>query len=265
MRAPRAVRDGALVAGRNLAVIRRVPDAVIALTIQPIMVVLLFAVIFGGSLGGPEYRQYLIPGVLVQTVAFNVFFTTVGTANDLRGGVLARFRVLPMARSAFLIGRTASDLLVTVSTLVVMTVTGAVVGWRIEAGPAGAALGFALLLALSFAMSWVGVLIGLTARSVEVAQSAGLMWLFPLVFVSNAFVATDTLPSWLQPVADWNPLSGVVAAVRVLFGNPTHPAAVAPSSWPAEHPFLHALASVALLTAVFAALALRRFRALDRT
>jgi hypothetical protein len=165
------IRDGGIITWRNLVGMRRVPDALVALTIQPIMFVALFALIFAGSLGGDVYREFLIAGIFAQTVAFNSAFTTIGLANDLQKGIIDRFRSLPMSRLAVILGRTTSDLGVTSITLVIMSLTGLVVGWRINSSAPEAAAGFALLLLFSFAMSWIGAFIGLSVRNVEVAQS----------------------------------------------------------------------------------------------
>jgi ABC-2 type transport system permease protein len=256
-----AVRDGGIITWRNLVGLKRVPDALVALTVQPIMFVLLFAYVFGGSLGGDLYREFLIPGIFVQTVAFNVFFTTIGMANDLQKGILDRFRSLPMSRLAVVLGRTTADLGVSLITMVVMALTGLVVGWRIRSNVLDALAGLLLLLLFSFAMSWVGVLIGLTARSVEVAQSAGLIWLFPLTFVSSAFVSVQGFPGWLQPVGEWNPITAVIQALRQLFGNPVQLEGFPqPSGWPAQNAVLYAVLCSLAIIAVFLPLALARYR-----
>jgi len=256
-----ALRDGSVIMWRNLVALRRVPDGVLALTVQPIMFVLLFAYVFAGSLGGDAYREFLIPGIFAQTVAFNVVFTTIGMANDLQKGILDRFRSLPMSRVAVVLGRTAADLWVSVITLAVMAVTGLLVGWRIRGGIVDALAGFALLLLFSFAMSWIGVFIGLAARSVEVAQSLGLIWLFPLTFVSSAFVSVQGFPSWLQPVGLWNPITAVIQALRKLFGNPVElPGWSLPDAWPVQHPELYAVLSSLVIIVVFLPLAVRSYR-----
>ncbi|MGH3613394.1 MAG: ABC transporter permease [Pseudonocardia sp.] len=256
-----AVRDGGVITWRNIVGLRRVPDALVALSVQPIMFVLLFAYVFGGSLGGEVYREYLIPGIFVQTVAFNVFFTTIGMANDLQKGILDRFRSLPMSRLAVVLGRTTADLGVSAITLVIMALTGLLVGWRIRGSVLDAVAGFGLLLLFSFAMSWIGVFIGLTARSVEVAQSAGLIWLFPLTFVSSAFASVQGFPGWLRPVGEWNPITAVIHANRGLFGNPTSlPGLGVATGWQAEHAVLYAVLSSVAIIAVFLPLALARYR-----
>jgi ABC-2 type transport system permease protein len=187
------LRDSSIITWRNLLNIRRIPDLLLGATVQPIMFVLLFAYVFAGSLGGAAYREFLIGGIFAQTVAFNAAFTTMGLANDLHKGIIDRFRTLPISRLAVILGRTTSDLGVNVITLMVMSLTGLVVGWRIHSGFAAAAAGYLVLLLFAFAMSWVGALVGLLCRTVEVAQSAGLIWLFPLTFISSAFVPTGNM------------------------------------------------------------------------
>ncbi len=255
------VRDGGIMTWRNLVGLKRVPDAVVALTIQPIMFVALFALIFAGSLGGDVYREFLIAGIFAQTVAFNSAFTTIGLANDLQKGIIDRFRSLPMSRLAVILGRTTSDLGVTAFTLVIMSLTGLVVGWRINSSVPEAAAGFALLLLFSFAMSWIGAFIGLSVRSVEVAQSAGLIWLFPFTFVSAAFVSVQGFPPWLQPIGEWNPITGVAQASRQLFGNPTQlPGFPEPAGWPAQNAVLYTVLCSIAIIAVFMPLTVARYR-----
>ncbi|HEY2793602.1 MAG TPA: ABC transporter permease [Micromonosporaceae bacterium] len=256
-----AVHDGWVVAKRNLIKIRRIPDLLIFSTIQPIMFVLLFAYVFGGAIrvAGVSYRDYLMPGIFVQTVAFGSAITAVGLADDLQKGIVDRFRSLPMSRAAVLVGRTTSDLLQNVFTVMVMSVTGLLVGWRIHTGFVKGVLGFALLLLFAYSMSWIAAVIGLSVKSVEVAQSAGFIWLFPLTFLSNAFVSTSTLPGALQPIADWNPISSVVLSLRDLWGNA--PTGVARGSgFPAQHPTLLAVGWCALILIVFVPFSISRYR-----
>ncbi len=258
-----AIRDGGVITWRNLLGLRRVPEALIGMTVQPIILVLLFALVFAGSLGGAAYREFLIAGIFAQTVTFNVFLTTIAMANDLQKGIIDRFRSLPMSRVAVVLGRTMADLGVGVLTLVVTSVTGLVVGWRIRGNVLDALAGFALLLLFSFAMSWVGVLVGLTARTVEVAQSAGLVWVFPMAFVSSAFVSVQGFPGWLQPFGEWNPVSAVAHASRELFGNPTQlPGFPESHAWPAQHAVLYVVLSSLTVIAVFLPLATARYRRL---
>lgn len=232
---PRVIRDSAIVAYRNLLTILRVPTLLVTATIQPLMFVFLFAYIFGASLGGSQYREFLLAGIFTQTVAFNAAFTTVGLANDLQKGIIDRMRTLPMSRLAVLMGRTLSDTVVNILALAVMVGCGYAVGWRINGAIADAVLAFAVILLFAFAMSWVGALTGLMSPSVEVAQSAGLIWLFPLTFISSAFISGETLPGPLRTIAEWNPITAVSAAGRKLFDNGSPPTFIPADGWPADH------------------------------
>jgi ABC transporter DrrB family efflux protein len=256
-----AIQDGWVVTRRNLIKIRRIPDLLIFSSIQPIMFVLLFAYVFGGAIKVPgvNYKEYLMAGIFTQSVAFGSSLTAIGLADDLSKGIVDRFRSLPMSRAAVLIGRTTSDLLNNVLVVLIMGTCGLLVGWRIHTGPLSAAAGFGLLFLFGYAMSWISALIGLTVRSVEVAQSAGFIWLFPMTFMSNAFIPTDTLPRVLQPVADWNPISSIVLALRDLWGNAPKDLARG-SGFPAQHPILLALMWTVGILVVFAPLAIRRYR-----
>ncbi|RPK35320.1 ABC transporter permease [Streptomyces sp. ADI93-02] len=258
--ARRLARDSSLIAWRNLLNLRRTPGSVVAALVQPVMFVLLLAYVFGGSLGGAGYRTFLMGGIFAQAVTFNAAFTALGLANDMDKGIVDRFRSLPMPPMAVLLGRALSDLTMSTVTLAVTSVCGLLVGWRIAGSPAGALLAYGLILLFAFAMSWVGAAIGLLARSVEVAQSAGLIWLFPVTFVSSAFVSTDSMPGPLRTVAEWNPVSATATAVRQLFGNPPPGGFPAGDAWPVVHALPYAAFCACLITAVFSALALRRFR-----
>ncbi|WP_027343633.1 ABC transporter permease [Hamadaea tsunoensis] len=257
-----ALTDGWIVAKRNLIKIKRIPDLLIFSTIQPIMFVLLFAFVFGGSIQipGVTYREYLMPGIFVQTVAFGAGITAIGLADDLQKGIVDRFRSLPMSRAAVLVGRTTSDLLNNVFVVIVMSLTGLLVGWRIHTGFGEAAAGFLLLFAFGYAMSWISAVIGLSVKSVEVAQSAGFIWMFPLTFLSNAFVATNTLPSWLQPIADWNPISSVALALRDLWGNASTDPAFRGSGFPADHPIPLAVGWILLILIIFIPWSIAKYR-----
>jgi ABC-2 type transport system permease protein len=254
------LRDSSVITWRNLLNIRRVPDLLLGATVQPIMFVLLFAYVFAGSLGGGAYREFLIGGIFAQTVAFNAAFTTMGLANDLHKGIIDRFRSLPISRLAVILGRTTSDLGINAITLAVMSATGLAVGWRIHSGFAGAVAGYAVLMLFALAMSWVGALVGLLCRTVEVAQSAGILWLFPLSFISSAFVPTGTMPAVLKVVAEWNPVTAAADASRELFANTVPPTFPSPGGWPGEHSVLYAVVSSILIIAVFAPLTVVRYR-----
>jgi len=242
--------------------VRRNPDWLMAATLQPIMFVLLFAYVFGeaigGAAGGSAYREFLIAGIFAQTVAFNSAFTVIGFANDLQKGIIDRFRSLPMSRLAVIIGRTTSDLVVSVIALIVMSLCGLLVGWRIRGSFLDAVLGYLVMLMFAWALSWIGAFIGLLARSVEVAQSAGLIWLFPVSFVSSAFVPADRLPPVLEAFANWNPFTAVITATRRLFGN--NLLGQTPTGWPAEHAALYSILCCVAIILIFAPLAVARYR-----
>ncbi|MDG4827478.1 ABC transporter permease [Asanoa sp. WMMD1127] len=256
-----AASDGWVVTKRNLLKIKRVPDLVIFSTIQPIMFVLLFAYVFGGAIATPgiNYREFLIPGIFVQTVAFGAGITAIGLADDLQKGIVDRFRSLPMSRGAVLVGRTSSDLINNVFVVIVMSITGVIVGWRINEGFWRGVAGFAILFLFGYAMSWISAVIGLSVKSVEVAQSAGFIWMFPLTFLSNAFVPTSSLPSVLRPVAEWNPISSIVLALRDLWGNAPAGAARG-TGFPAEHPIWLSIGYCLLILAIFVPMSISRYR-----
>ncbi|GAA5162755.1 ABC transporter permease [Amycolatopsis dongchuanensis] len=257
----KGLSDGGVITWRNLLNVRRNPDWLMAATLQPIMFVLLFAYVFGdaigGDAGGGAYREFLIAGIFAQTVAFNSAFTVIGFANDLQKGIIDRFRSLPMSRLAVVFGRTTSDLVVSVVALLVMSLCGLIVGWRIRGSVLDAVFAYLLMLLFAWALSWIGALIGLAARSVEVAQSAGLIWMFPLSFISSAFVPLDKLPGALGVFAEWNPFTAVVNATRELFGNRF---GTPPAGWPAEHAALYTVLCCVGIIVVFAPLATARYR-----
>ncbi|MFI5498195.1 ABC transporter permease [Nocardia asteroides] len=259
---PRArfIRDSAIVAHRNLLTILRVPTLLVTATVQPLMFVFLFAYIFGASLGGDQYREFLLAGIFTQTVAFNAAFTTVGLASDLQKGIIDRMRTLPMSRLAVLMGRTLSDLVVNVLSLGVMVICGYIVGWRIHGSVADAALAFAIILLFAFAMSWVGALTGLISPTVEVAQSAGLIWMFPLSFISSAFISAETLPGPLRTIAEWNPITAVSAAGRKLFDNDAPPSFAPATGWAADNCVLYAVICSVVILAVAMPAALLQYR-----
>jgi ABC transporter DrrB family efflux protein len=213
-----ALADAWVLAKRRLIQIPRIPDELIFATIQPIMFVLLFRYVFGSSITIPgiSYVNYLMPGIFVQTVIFGSTTTGVGLAQDLEKGLIDRFRSLPMAKSAVLTGRTIADLVRNVFVVIVMFVVGLIVGYR-PSGSVFALLGaVALMLLVSFAFSWIAATIGLAVHSVEAAQSAGFIWLFPLTFASSAFVQTVNFPDWLRAFSEHQPVTLMVNAVREL-------------------------------------------------
>lgn len=259
-----AVRDSAVIAHRNLLNVLRTPGALVTGVVQPVMFVLLLGFVFGGSLGGDQYRSFLIGGILAQTLTFNASFTAVYLAKDLQLGLIDRFRSLPMSRVAVILGRTTSDLYTSVISIAVTLLCGITVGWRMNTGALQLLAALGVLLLFAFAVSWIGALIALTARSVEVAQSLGLVWLFPVTFVSGAFVSTASLPGPLRAIAEWNPVTSVATAVRELFGNAAPSGFVAPGGWPADNALLYAVACSLAIIAIFAPLAIMKYRRISK-
>ena len=261
-----AVSDAATIAKRNVIKIKRVPEVLVFVLLSPIMFVLLFAYVFGDSIAipGGSYREFLIAGIFAQTVVFGAIFTGAGLAEDIQKGIMNRFRSLPMSRSALLVGRTMSDVLYNVASLAIMALTGLVVGWRIDTGVLPAVGGFALLLLFAYAFSWVMAFVGLIVPSVEVINNAAFMVTMPLTFVANTFVPAENLPPVLRTFALWNPVSAVTQATRELFGN-IPPGTPDPVAWPLQHPVLYTLIWAAVIIAVFAPLAVHRYRTMQRS
>ncbi|MEP7021156.1 MAG: ABC transporter permease [Pseudonocardiales bacterium] len=253
--------DGAVLAKRNLIKIKRVPDLLVFSTMSPIMFILLFAYVFGSAINVPGigYREFLIPGIFAQTVIFGATITGAGLADDIQKGIIDRFRSLPMSRSAVLVGRTTSDVLNNVLVIVIMSLTGLAVGWRIRSSFLEAAGGFLLLLLFAYAISWIMAWVGLIVPSPEVVNNASFMIIFPLTFVANTFVPTNNFPSGLRTIANWNPVSSVTQAARQLFGN-TSDKAPAPKDWSLQHPVIYTLIWVVLLLAVFIPLSVRQYK-----
>ena len=263
MAVPYVLADASVVARRNIIKIKRVPDLLVFTTLSPIMFVLLFSYVFGGAIdqqgGGQAYREFLIAGIFAQTVIFGATVTGAALAEDLKKGILDRFRSLPMAPSAVLTGRTFSDVVNNVIVLVVMGLTGLVVGWRIRSSVLEALAGFGLLLVFAYAISWIMAWIGMLVPSPEVVNNASFIVIFPLTFVANTFVPLDTLPGPLQTFAEWNPVSAVTQAARELFGN-IPPGTPAPTAWPLLHPEVYTLIWSALFLVVFVPLANAQYR-----
>ncbi|MER8182906.1 ABC transporter permease [Kitasatospora sp. NPDC094015] len=256
--------DSWVVAKRNLRRMTRIPEIVVFGLMQPVMFVLLFSYVMGGAIQIPgttasssTYTQFLMAGIFAQTVTFAVAGASAGIAEDMTKGLVDRFRSLPMTRSAVLVGRTLADLVQTAFTLLVLAMVALLVGWRIHEGFPKALAAFGLLLLLGYSFSWIGALIGLSVRSPEAATSAGLIWLFPLTFVSNAFVPVSSMPGWLQPIAYWNPFSATVQACRELFGNQVGPT---PSAWPMQNAILVSVLWSLVIMAVFSWLSVRKYR-----
>ena len=258
-----AFADGAVIAKRNLIKLVRVPEVLVFVLISPIMFVLLFAYVFGSAIDipGGSYREFLIAGIFAQTVVFGATFTGAGLAEDMQKGIIDRFRSLPMSRSAVVLGRTASDVAYNVLTLLIMGLTGLIVGWRINTGILEALAGFGLLLLFAYAMSWVMALVGLMVPSVEVVNNASFVVIFPMTFIANTFVPSENLPTVLKTFAEWNPVSAITQAARELFGN--IPAGTPePTVWPLQNPVVYTLIWVVVFIGIFAPLSIRRYKSM---
>jgi ABC transporter DrrB family efflux protein len=254
--------DNWIMAKRQYAHMLAQPDEIAGTLLFPILMVVLFAYVFGSAIklpGGANYREFLMPGIFMQVTAMSATIAATGAADDKVKGIIDRFKSLPIARSSVLLGRSLADLTLRLFGLAVMVLCGVVLaGWRIHHGVLPAAGAFGLLALFGFAMMWVGTTIGLSVSSAAVADTATFGWLFPLTFLANTFVPTQGMPGWLQPVADWNPMSATVAAIRGLFGNPT--ASSGPLAWPLRHPIGVSAGWSLLLLAIFIPLAVHRYR-----
>jgi ABC transporter DrrB family efflux protein len=258
----RALTDTLIITQRQLRLLTRVPEVLIFSTIQPVMFVLLFRYVFGGSIdtGQPGgYVQLLMPGIFVQTVAFTLAGTASGLAEDMKKGLIDRFRSLPISQSALVIGRTLGDSLLNIVVLAVMGIAGYIVGWRPSSGALSVAIGFLFLLFFGYALSWVGIFVGLSASDARVVQNVSFLVTFPLTFLSNAFAPTTGMPRALQYFAEWNPVSTMVAACRELFGLENQFGATA-GSFPSENPLLTSFIYMIIIMAVFIPISVRKYK-----
>jgi ABC-2 type transport system permease protein len=255
------ITDVLVLTGRNLAHIRREPLQLSDATIQPVLFTMLFVYVFGAGValpGGGKYAAFAIAGLLALNLTTSSMGTAVGLSTDLNGGVVERFRTLPMWRPAVLVGRSLADLLTAALCASIVAITGFAVGWRPE-GSIGATIGgFAVFLLFAYAMSWVCACLGIVSKGPESAQGIGLVIIFPLAFVSNALVPTRHMPTILRVIADWNPVSAVTAASRELFHNPNPSATI--HAWPMQHPVAASVLWSIGLLAVFAPLAANLYR-----
>ena len=258
-----AVSDSVTITRRNLKKILRVPDVLVFTLLSPIMFVLLFAYVFGEAIGsqdtGVDYKEFLIAGIFAQTVVFGATFTGYSLAEDLQKGIIDRFRSLPMSPSSVVFGRTASDVVINVLSLIVMSVTGLIVGWRIRTSFLDALVGYVVLLAFAYAISWVMAYVGLLVRTPEVVNNASFIVIFPVTFIANTFVSTSNLPGPLATFAEWNPVSTVAQAARERFGN-VGPGTAVPDAWSLQHPALYTLMWVVLILAIFVPLSIRQYQ-----
>ena len=261
---PSLARAASTIVWRNLLHIRRMPEMLLDVTVQSVMFVLLFAYVFGGAIAvaGSDYREFLLPGIMVQTMVFSSAVVATGLTNDLQKGIVDRFRSLPIPRSAVLVGRSISSLIHSSIGVAVMGLTGLLIGWRIRNGVVDGVLAFLLLLLFGFAVIWLGIWVGSIMRTVEAVQGFMFTVMFPLTFVANTFAPTESMPTWLRFVAEWNPISAVTQACRELWGNGLP--APADAAWPLQHAVPVSVGWSLLLTAVFAPLAVSAFRRRSR-
>ena len=250
---------GALIR-RNLTHIKRQPEMLTDVTIQPVMFVLLFAFVFGGSINipGVDYKEWLLPGIMAQTMAFSSFVVAIGLNNDLGKGIVDRFRSLPIGRGAVVVARSVSSLIHSSLGIVVMSVTGLFIGWGINDGLAKGLVGYGLLVLFGFMMIWIGILVGSSLRSVEAVQGVMFVTIFPITFLSNAFARPEGMPPVLRWLAEWNPISALVQALRELWGNEGFP--VPPdAALPLQYPVTATLIWTIGLSAILAPLAIRAY------
>jgi ABC-2 type transport system permease protein/oleandomycin transport system permease protein len=248
------VHDGAITSWRNLVVLPRTPDLIFFTLVQPVMFVVLFNYVFGGAIGsslagGESYTQFLIPGIMVQTIVFGAAATSVGLAEDLQKGIIDRFRSLPISRSSVLVGRIVADTFRLLLVAVVLVVVGMLIGFRFEGGVLAGLLLVLVAVAFGWAMSWIMANIGMAVKDPETAQTAGFVWLFPLTFVSSAFTPVATMPGWLQVVARNNPVTLVANLLRGLSVGVVTSGMVLP-----------VVLWIVGITAVFAPMSVRRYR-----
>jgi len=261
-RARELLSDSLVYAGRNIQHIKQIPEKLLDVTLQPLMFVLLFAFVFGGAIAvghGTNYREYLIGGILMQSLTFGMVGPATAIATDLTEGVVDRFRSLPASRLAYLLGHYLAELAGMLLSIVVLLAAGFAVGWRAHTGPIRIGAAIVLLVAFASAMIWVGTWIGLKVRAPDAVMGVAFVVIFPLTFVSNAFVPIATLPTVLRWFASWNPISVMVSAVRELFGNPSVPL-VNPSP-PLQHPIPWAFLYCAVALAIAVPASIRRYKA----
>ena len=257
-----AFKDTMIITQRQLRLLTRVPEVLIFSTIQPVMFVLLFRYVFGGSISTDQpggYVQLLMPGIFVQTVAFTLAGTASGLAEDMKKGLIDRFRSLPISQSALVLGRTLGDSLLNIVVLAVMGIAGFLVGWRPTSGLLHVVIGFVFLLLFGYALSWVGIFVGLSASDARVVQNVSFIVTFPLTFLSNAFAPTTGMPRALQYFAEWNPVSTMVAGCRDLFGLENQFGATA-GSFPSEYPLLTSFLYMIIIMAIFIPLSVRKYK-----
>ena len=257
----RRVSDVAVLTVRNLVHIRREPLQLSDVTIQPVLFTVLFVYVFGAGVvlpGGGTYADFAIAGLLALNLTTSSMGTAVGLSTDLSTGAIDRFRTLPMWRPAVLVGRSFADLLTAALCATIVAVTGLAVGWSPTTNALSVLAGFGIFLFFAYALSWGCACLGILSKGAESAQGIGLVILFPLAIVSNAFVPTQRMPEVLRVVADWNPVSAVASAARELWGNPNPSSTI--NAWPMQHPVAASLIWSAVILVVFAPLAAYLYR-----
>jgi ABC transporter DrrB family efflux protein len=249
------VNDVLVVAWRGLLHMVREPEALVDVTLQPIMFVVLFAYVFGGAIHieGGSYTEFLMGGIFAQTLFFGMFAVAMSLASDRRNGAVDRFRSLPMARGAVLGGHAAAHMVRGLIPIFLMSVCGLAIGWTIDSSPAMATAGFLLMIAFSFAVIWVGILLGAAMPTPESVQGVGFLVVFPLTFVASTFVPVQTLPGVLQTIAEWNPVTALAEALRYLFGNPGAPR-TPNEPWSLQHSVAYTIIWIVALVVICAPL-----------
>jgi ABC-2 type transport system permease protein len=259
--------DTWVIARRGIKHMRRQPEALSDATIQPIMFVLLFAFVFGGAIsvpGGGSYKEFLMGGIFAQTIVFGCFGVAMALAHDRSNGAIDRFHSLPIARATFLSGHAVASLIRSLIPIAFMTAAGLAVGWRIHSGVGDALLGYGLMIAFSFAVIWIGVMMASLVSTPEAVQGIAFIAIFPITFIASTFVPTSTLPGVLKTFAEWNPTSSLANSLRHQFGNPggtIHHDAI----FPLAHPVAYTLLWAALIVAVCAPLSVALYQRSIRT
>jgi ABC-2 type transport system permease protein len=256
-----AIGDAWVVARRGLLHMRRQPEALADVTLQPVMFVLLFAYVFGGAIqvSGGGYREFLMGGIFAQTIVFGAFGVAIALAYDRTNGAIDRFRSLPMARGAVLGGHAVASLIRGLLPIILMSLCGLIVGWRIHTSAMDAIAAYALMIAFSFAVIWLGVLLGSLLPTAEAVQGVAFVVIFPITFIASTFVPVGTLPGVLRTIAEWNPVTAMSEALRELFGNPRGDFGADPP-WPLDHPIEYSLLWIAAIVLVCAPLAIRAYQ-----
>lgn len=256
------MHDMWVIARRGLVHMRRQPEQLSDATIQPIMFVLMFGYVFGGAIaapGGGSYREFLMGGIIAQTLTFTTFGVALSIANDRKNQIVDRFRSVPIAGGAVLGGHALANLIKAFLPVILMSITGLVIGWRIRGGFVDAFLAYLLMMGFVLAMIWVGILLGSLVKTPEGVNGIAFAVLFPLTFVASTFVPPDSMPSVLRTFARWNPVTTLSDGLRHLFGNPVSPA-TAGSPWPTHHPVAYTAIWICVIVVVCAPLAVRAYR-----